>query len=136
MMTEVVVSMAAGSWPESWRPKSFGPTAQDLFVWRGLTFPLYCIPFWWFAGIGVDAAMSRRRPHWSILLIGTLLVALFLLIAIAVTFGVDADDHKDMAFVFFGFAIWIPLLSAFPIAWIRRWIAWRNQKKSLLVPHS
>lgn len=120
MLTEVVVSMCTRTWPDSWRPSIFGPSPEGLFIWRGLIFPLYCLPFWWFAGLGLDAFFSQRYLHWSILLLGTLLTGFFLFLATGLAIASDRRDYQDMAFVFCGFAIWIPLLSMFPATWLRQ----------------
>jgi len=133
--TELVVSMAAGTWPDSWRPSVLGPTPDGLFVWRGLTLPIYCLPFWWFAGLGLDALFSRYRLHWSVLLLGTLLCGFFLFLVTGLAIAWDKRDDRDMAFVFCGFAIWVPLLAAFPSTWIRRLRRQRASKREDRVAH-
>jgi len=116
MATEALVSALTRTWPDSWRPSYFGPLPDGLFAWRGLIFPAYCLPFWWFAGLGIDAILARRSFRWPILLAGTLFFAIlaFLGIGLAVT-----ASSGDMAFVLTGFAFWTLLFATFPIAWFR-----------------
>ena len=120
MATELAVSGIMRTFPDSYRPKSFGSLPDDLFVWRGIIFPAYCIPFWWFAGYGVDAALKRRQLRWPILLLGTVLCAFFIFIAIGLSFTVPYDKSESNAFVWWGFAVWIPLQATFPFAWLRK----------------
>jgi hypothetical protein len=119
MSVEAAISGIARSWPESWRPKTFGPTTEGLLLWRALISPIYCLPFWWFAGLGLDAAFIRRRLRWPVLLLGTILFALFAILGISLVFTIEHREVQDMGFVFYGFVLWSALWAAFPVAWLR-----------------
>lgn len=123
VITEAVVSVAMRSWPDSWRPAKFGKTTDGLLSWRGLSFPVYCLPFWWFAGLGLDAFLKRRRLHWSVLLLGTLMAGIFAFLGTCLSIATEPRDYREMAFVFTGFLLWTALLSSFPVTW------WRNFRK-------
>ncbi len=120
MATELAMSGIMRTFPDSYRPSSFGDEPDDLFVWRGIIFPVYCIPFWWFAGCGLDAALKRRQLPWPVLLLGTLLCVFFIVIAIGLSFTTPYDKSESNTFVWWGFAVWIPLLATFPFAWLRK----------------
>jgi hypothetical protein len=87
-------------------------------MWRGLIFPIYCLPFRWFAGLGIDA-FRGRRCHWTVFLFGTLLTAFFVFIGIVLAITAEKRDYGDEIFVFAGFIIWVALLSPYPITWGR-----------------
>jgi hypothetical protein len=118
MISEIFASVMMRTWPYSWRPKTFGGLPSGLFIWRGLIFPIYCLPFWWFAGLGIDA-FRGRRCHRLVLAFGTLLVAFFIFIGIGLAITLEKSDYRDETFVFSGFIIWIALLSLYPITWGR-----------------
>jgi hypothetical protein len=130
MSVEAAISGIARSWPESWRPKAFGPTTEGLLLWRALISPIYCLPFWWFAGLGLDAAFARRRLRWPALLLGTVLFGLFAFLAIGLAFTVEHREVQDMGFVFYGFVLWSALWAAFPVAWLRAALQRRKLRTS------
>jgi hypothetical protein len=51
MLVEIGISLPT-SWPESYRPAWAWPIG--LFGFRALTWPIWALPFWFFAGRGVD----------------------------------------------------------------------------------
>jgi len=132
MVTEALVSATARTWPDSWRPAAFGPTPVGLFAWRGLIFPIYCLPFWWFVGLGLDALLKQRYLRWPTLLIGTLLCGLLIVIVLGFTFTLSAEDHKDGTWIFCGFSLWILLFGTFPAAWLRQWLSSRRHARLAL----
>lgn len=117
IMIEMAMSGVMRTWPESWRPAIFGPGPVGLFGWRAVCFPFYGLPFWWFAGFGVDALLLRRRLRWPTLLFGTLLFCFFTIIAVGVTFGSDHDGATP--YFMSGIILWYLLMLSFPLAWIR-----------------
>lgn len=125
MATEMVASVVMRSWPNSWRPKAI----SDLFIWRSLIFPVYCLPFWWFAGMGIDA-FRGRRCHWTLFLSGTVLVAFFAFLGVGLAITAEERNYEDMAFVFSGFAIWVPLLTLYPITWARTFLRLRRNRRA------
>lgn len=112
MVGEVLTSLP-GTWPESWHPENL-----ELEQWRVLIFTFYCLPFWWLAGLGLDAALGRRRPHWVVLLLGTLLFAGFavLLGGLAV---MKPGDSSDGNWPLWGLGLWVVLFVPMPVAWVR-----------------
>jgi hypothetical protein len=39
------------------------PGATDFKVWRVISWPLLCLPFWWMAGRGVEAFLAARAAN-------------------------------------------------------------------------
>jgi hypothetical protein len=128
MISEILASFMMHSLPYSWRPKIFGDSPSGLFVWRGLIFPIYCLPFWWFAGLGIDAFRGRRF-HWTIFLFGTLATAFFAFIGIGLAFSEKENHYQDDIFVFAGFVIWVALFSVYPITWGRSLLRSRKLRR-------
>jgi len=124
MFGEVIADLITRTWPDSWRPAYFGSSPPGLFAWRGLIFPLYCAPFWWFIGLGVDAFRGDRRLHWAVFLVGTVFAIFFLIISIGLAATFEMRDYQDMAFVFVGLFPWTVLFALFPITW------WRNFRRA------
>jgi hypothetical protein len=125
LTVDLLIDRFSSSWPDSWTP--FGLYFE---TWRAIIYPIYCLPFWWFAGLGIDAVRGRRHLRWSVLLLGTLLCGFFLFIACGLIFGLPAEDHRDMGWVFYRFGLWVTLLATFPTAWVRRGIASRHNRLS------
>ena len=115
---EVVVSMATGTWRSLYQPRVVGPSMQGGFVWYAISFPFFCAPFWWFAGLGLDTLTGRRSLRWPVLLMGTLLCALFLCIAVMVVIA-DGTSRHYFGLEWCGFALWVSLMASFPAAWVR-----------------
>jgi hypothetical protein len=58
MLVEIGISLPT-SWPESYRPAWAWPIGLDGF--RALTWPIWALPFWFFAGRGIDSFFQRGR---------------------------------------------------------------------------
>lgn len=120
-LVELVTDVLTGSWPEGWSPSSI-----DLPTWRALAFPLYCLPFWWFVGFGAAALIKGDRLRRSLLFAGSVLWVL--LVSLLVVFRFTAAQHAAILYPYFGFALWIALLSVFPGTWIKERLAHRRLK--------
>jgi hypothetical protein len=116
----MLVDGVSGSWPDDWQPAAFGPAVNGVFAWRGLIFPLYCVPFWWFAGLGLDALFARRQLRWPVFLLGALFSGFFVFIWCGLRFGLDASDRVDNGWIYIGLGLWATLYLAFPVAWVRQ----------------
>lgn len=114
------------TWPVEWVPPG-----MDHMQWRAFILPVCCLPFWWFAGIGIDALTTRHRRPWWALLLGSILWAFIGLMETGFWFGLSKSDRNDIVFPCVGLALWFVLLSAFPIAWTQQELAWRRTKANL-----
>jgi hypothetical protein len=113
-LVEALVSLPV-SWPASWHPKGI-----MLDSWRAIIMPFFCLPFWWFAGRGVDAALGYRRLHWATMLTGSLLCASFLATIVGLRFGLSVDERAEIVdWVFSGLGLWTLAFATFPFVWIR-----------------
>jgi len=123
LAVDLLIDRFSSSWPDSRTP--FGLYFE---TWRAIIYPIYCLPFWWIAGLGIDAVRGRRHLRWPVLLLATLLCGFFLFIACGLIFGLSAEDHRGMGWVFYGFGLWVALVATFPAAWVRQGIASRHNR--------
>jgi hypothetical protein len=113
------------SWPDTWHPTGF-----SVFSWRAITFPIYCLPFWWFAGYGADALLKRRQPRWPTLLAGTFLCALFVLLAIGGCLAPSPFSTPAVNIpIIIGAFLWTLLFATFPTTWIREGLVCRRRAR-------
>jgi hypothetical protein len=103
------------------------PYFYMLDDWRALVWPIYCLPFWWFAGTGLDALSGRKPLRWGILLGGTLFFILFALMFCLLQFGESPSERSETIVPIWGCAFWAYLFAFMPAAWIRQW---RMRKQS------
>jgi hypothetical protein len=132
---EAIVDGVTRTWPDSWRPAAFGPTPNGLFAWRGLIFPIYGVPFWWFAGLGIDGLTTRRRNPWPVLLLGTVLFGLLLIVGVGLAVASEDRDYRDLSFAFYGLALWVSLFATFPVTWVRLFFQRRAVRKASMDLH-
>ena len=99
--------------------------ARRLETWslRAVLTPLYGLPFWYLAGLGLDALLHRRRPARIALLLSTALFALFLALAASLLFAAEPTS----LWVILGFTLWTPLFALPPAAGLRYFFS--NTKK-------
>ena len=113
MFGEMLVDLPT-TWPDSWHPATL-----MLMSWRTIVLPFYCLPFWWFVGIGLDTASGHTRLPWGWLLVGTILFLLFsatLIMFVVMTITEQARDNAGLLLSGTGF--WALAFGTFPIAWV------------------
>lgn len=120
MLGEIFSSLPT-SWPDSWYPASW-----TLDAWRFVSWPLFCPPFWWFAGLGIDTLLAWRHPRWWTLLIGSLLCAGFLILLIGIRSVESPHERATDTWIWCGCCLWVLLFAAFPAAWLRRAFAGKH----------
>lgn len=124
-MIQIPMDRCTTAWPSDWVPAGW-----DFTEWRAIILPLCCIPFWWFAGVGVDGLTTRRRLALGTLLLGSALWASMAVFEVGLWL-VAGEDRGEGAYVFWGLGLWFILFSAFPITWVKRGLTWRRTKASL-----
>ena len=87
--------------------REWAPKGMNDLLWRAVTWPFLCLPFWWIAGRAIDAlsAMKRRAliPRIGLMesVIGSIWVAvgalLFLMFLIMAAFKKDPDSTRIAA---------------------------------------
>lgn len=123
---QVGVDRFLPTWPMGWVPPG-----MDFTQWRAIILPICCLPFWWFAGIGIDALTTRRRRSWWVLLVGSTFWVFIGVIETGLWFGISKSDRNGLVFPYVGLGLWFVLLSAFPTTWVKQALAWRRNKSSL-----
>lgn len=120
MFGEVLVSLPT-TWPQSWHPQSI-----PLFSWRSFSLPVFCLPFWWLIGLGMDRLSAKRRSHWTLLLLGSMLSAFILFIAIGLNVMGVIEKDTSLAPQISGLYLWTVLFAIFPALWLkqRKWQGW------------
>jgi hypothetical protein len=111
-----------------WRPRGV------IFFqsWRAVSWPILCIPFWWLAGLSIEALSAARhsllqpRIGW----VGTCVAVLVFVSGAGISIGtlVDTSTHDDWTFILLGVgaALWA-LLGGSTIA--ARVVQWRIRKR-------
>jgi hypothetical protein len=112
MFGEMLVDLPT-TWPDSWHP-----AALSLDSWRAIIMPFYCLPFWWFVGLGLDTAVCRRGPRWGWLTLGTALFVLMAVLAAGLRFGLPEADRAGATKFVISLCLWMSGFSTFPIAWM------------------
>ncbi len=97
------------------------PDSLTLDAWRSIILPISSLPFWWFAGLGLDALRGTVVFHWWVNLLGTVMMCGFLTLLIALQFGMSEAERAEspMEWVYCGMALWALLMLPFPLAWLR-----------------
>jgi hypothetical protein len=101
------------------QPGKWHPAAIPLDAWRCLVFPFYCLPAWWFVGLGLDGLFGGRRLHRCMPWIGLALAVL----SFAAVFGyvtAPPRDQADLRWLLPGFIFWALAFGALPLNWLRR----------------
>jgi hypothetical protein len=116
IIPEILFSLLT-SWPQSWLPPGW-----ILDTWRALIFPFYCLPAWWFVGLGVDSLLGWRRLHWGTLLLGSIFFLLFVTLSLGFRFGLSASERAegDSGWLLWGIGLWALFFATFPCAWLRQ----------------
>jgi hypothetical protein len=115
---ELLVSLPT-SWPDTWHPAGL-----TIASWQATSLPFFCLPFWWFLGRGIDAALGRRHLHWVSLLAGTILCAAFVILFLGMRFGMAQWERDEtVEWVLSGMTFWAIALAVFPFVWVRQWRA-------------
>jgi hypothetical protein len=111
------------------------PRGMDVLAWRALSWPFVGLPFWWVAGLGIEALVASRhgviQPQlgWLSVSIGTivfLVSAMFALVPLCA--GVrESDSDFPVALLIAAAVMWMILGGATVGAWIlQRRIRSRN----------
>lgn len=113
---DILISLPT-TWPGAWIPRRF--TTE---TWRCISFPVFCVPGWWFVGRGLEAWCGSRKLRWPSFLLGSLLSLTFVVLLLGLRFGVPETDRADPdgAWIFVGMGLWAFLFGVLPCAWIKQ----------------
>ena len=109
------------------------PVEMDFRIWRVVTWPLLCIPFWWIAGRAIDALTALKRQlvtpgiGWTETIIGFVLMAACGTGFFGLLFGLSPNERSlELTRFIAGCGLWA-LLGALPV--VARFRQWRFKKK-------
>ncbi len=89
--------------------------------WRALTFPLFCVPAWWFVGLGFEVLAGAVKVNRYTLLFGSLLSMTFTFLGVGLSLTISSEDQGDGSWwVPLGMCLWSILFAAYPLAWMRQ----------------
>jgi hypothetical protein len=89
----------------------------SIHTWHSVTMPFFCLPAWWFVGLGVDGTLARKRLHWALRLVGLI----FCLACLALVIGILTSppaDREDLLPFMPGAIFWAISFGLFPLNWI------------------
>ena len=92
------------------------PGVLSMRVWHTITIPFFCLPAWWFVGVGLDGLFARRRLHWTLLVSGSILSAACLARVIGLLTSPPADKADLLEFLP-GAVFWTLAFGAVPLNW-------------------
>jgi hypothetical protein len=118
--------------------REWSPKGMDVLVWRAVTWPFLCLPFWWIAGRAIDALTAVKHGLFSPRIgltettIGSIWVAVGALIFVSTL--VTAGLRKDFALapIAASGGLWALLGSLSLIARFRQKRLSRSQKASAI----
>lgn len=124
---ELILDRASKMWPDTWHPEGF-----TVFSWRAITFPIYSLPFWWFAGFGLDAMLKRRHPRRWVLLLGSALFLVFLALAVLNAGSSHPVEEPEVSLpITVGVWLWTLLFGCFVVASVGRLRSWRKSRHAI-----
>jgi hypothetical protein len=86
---EIVVSLLASE-TGNWHPEFLLPA-----TWRCLTYPIYALPAWFYAGRGIDALFGRSAVGTSNVVLSLMLALVSALFSCVLRFGLSASERVD-----------------------------------------
>ena len=111
--------------------QGWAPRGTYSSVWRAIAFPIFCLPFWWFAGLGLDALFGRQWIRWWTCLEGSLLCLFSLLFFFVTAVGSRSLEPQRMIAALCGLAFWTLVFSPFVLTTLRQWLTLRRTKARL-----
>lgn len=93
------------------------PRMFSMLTWHTVTMPFFCMPAWWFLGLGMDAALTRKRLHWVLHATGSILCCGCIAILIGILTSPPADKTGLMPFMP-GAIFWAVAFGLFPLNWL------------------
>ena len=98
------------------------PRVFSVRTWHTVTLPFFCIPAWWFLGVGMDAALTRKRLHWGLRAIGSILCCACIAVLIGILTSLPVDKPDLLPFMP-GTIFWAVAFGLFPLNCLLRFRA-------------
>lgn len=93
------------------------PAALSTRAWHTITVPFFCLPAWWFVGIGLDGLLARRRLHWAPLVMGSILSCACVAFVAGILTSPPAD-RPDLLGLLPGAIFWTFAFGVLPLNWL------------------
>jgi len=114
------------TWPDDWTPAWAEPLG--LWGWRALSWPIFCLPFWWLAGRGLDSFFAslasngtkQRIPWfeaWGFAMLGIIILVLCFGLAVMTN---SHDEFPAMRWLFVPGILWFISGLISLLAWWRQ----------------
>jgi hypothetical protein len=116
-LVEIGISLPT-SWPESYRPAWSWPVGLDGF--RALTWPIWALPFWLFAGRGIDSLLQRTSISAFEAFFMGLVGLCFGVLSVALACNPGPIDEAYMRWMALPGLMWAALSVICQIAWWRQ----------------
>jgi hypothetical protein len=95
------------------------PTALSMRTWHTITIPFFCLPAWWFVGLGLDSLLARRRLRMAPIAIGAALSCACMALLIGILTS-PPTDRPDLVGFLPGAVFWAVAFAVFPLNWFLR----------------
>lgn len=112
-LVEVLISLPL-SWPSLWHPREL-----TMATWRTFSYPFFCLPAWWFAGLGLERLVTRGKLHGITFASSAMLSMACLALLIGLRFGTSSSGWSDGDPVLWGFGFWSVAFALPGLAYIR-----------------
>jgi hypothetical protein len=118
------------TWPNDWMPA--WSDVLGMWGWRSISWSIFCLPFWWVAGRGLDAFLASLTDKksqficwfeaWGLAICGICICILGSGLAITAN-----EDFPEMKWLFIPAAMWFVFGLISLLAWFRRRRAFGRQ---------
>jgi hypothetical protein len=86
----------------------------SIQTWHTVTIPFFCLPVWWFAGLGIEGALKRKRLHWALRVAGSIFCCACVALASGILIS-PPDDRRDLLTYLPGAVLWAFAFGLFPL---------------------
>lgn len=93
------------------------PSGFSVQTWHTVTMPFFCLPAWWFVGLGMEGALTRTRLHWALRSVGLIFCCACVAVVIGILTSPPADRRELVPFMP-GAIFWAVAFGSFPLNWI------------------
>jgi hypothetical protein len=93
------------------------PSAFSVQTWHAVTIPFFCLPAWWFVGLGMEGVLTRKRLNWALRSVGSTLCCACIALAIGILTSPPADSADLLPFIP-GAIFWAVAFGLFPVNWL------------------
>lgn len=93
------------------------PSWFSVQTWHTVTVPFFCLPAWWFVGVGMEGTLTRKRLHWALRLVGLVFCGACVALVIGILTSPPADRSDLLPFMP-GAIFWAVAFGLLPLNWL------------------